>query len=227
MKIDLVQYLTDRYHERHVSNSDPGPVITIARQTGCPGKKVAQQLTDILNQRFQKNYKPWKWVGKEIFDEAAKELELPSDEVQKVFKEKRSIVDEILSSQSQKFYKNDRTVRKTIGQVIRSMANDGNVIIVGRGGVALTRDMQRSLHIYLEAPLQWRAAVISEKQCCTQAEALKYVKEIDKRREQYREYYEGKNTDYTWFDLHFNCMTIKVEEIVETIVKMMEIRKLI
>jgi cytidylate kinase len=228
MKIDLVQYLKDRYQERNITSYDPGPVITIARLTGCPGKKVAQQLTDILNQRYQKNNgKPWKWVGKEIFDEAARELELPSNEVQKVFKEKRTIIDEILSSQSQKFYKSDRTVRKTIGQVIRSMANDGNVIILGRGGVALTRDIQRSLHIYLEAPLEWRAAVISEKQCCTQAEAVKYVKEIDKRRTQYREYFEGKNTDYTWFDLHFNCMTLKVEEIVESIIKIMEIRKLI
>jgi cytidylate kinase len=228
MKIDLVHYLKDRYQERNDSSSDPGPVITIARQTGCPGKKIAQQLTEILNQRSQKDQKKmWKWVGKEIFDEAAKELELQPYEVQKVFKEKRNIVDEILSSQSQKFYKSDRTVRKTIRQVIRSMANDGNVIIVGRGGVAITRDIPRSLHIFLEAPLAWRAAIISEKQCCTQAEALKYVKEIDKRRSQYREYYEGKNTDYTWFDMHFNCMTLNADEIVNAIVRMMEIRKLI
>ncbi len=228
MTIDLVQYLKDRYEERNVASPDPGPVITIARETGCPGRKVAQLLSDVLNQRYQKeNKKAWKWIGKEVFDEAAKELELELEEVQKVFKEKRTIVDQILSSQSQKFYKNDRRVRKTIGQVIRSMANDGNIIILGRGGVAITRDIPRSLHIFLEAPLEWRVAIISEKQGCTQRDALKYVQEIDKRRAQYREYYEGKNTDYTWFDVHFNCMTLKIEEIVDTIIKMMELRKLI
>ena len=227
MKIDLVQYLKNHYQEQNTPNPDPGPIVTIARQTGCPGKKIAQQLSDALNSRSKKDTKKiWKWVGKEIFDEAAKELQLEPEEVQKVFKEKRSIIDEIISSQSQKFYKNDRRVRKTIGKIIRSMANEGHIIILGRGGIALTRDITKSLHIYLEAPVEWRAALISEKQCCSQIEALKYIREIDKRRAQYREYYEGPNTDYTKFDLHFNCMTLKTEEIVEVIVKMMELRKL-
>jgi len=227
MKIDLVQYLKNHYQEQNTPNPDPGPIVTIARQTGCPGKKIAQQLSDALNSRSKKDTKKiWKWVGKEIFDEAAKELQLEPEEVQKVFKEKRSIIDEIISSQSQKFYKNDRRVRKTIGKIIRSMANEGHIIILGRGGIALTRDITKSLHIYLEAPVEWRAALISEKQCCSQIEALKYIREIDKRRAQYREYYEGTNTDYTKFDLHFNCMTLKTEEIVEVIVKMMELRKL-
>ena len=228
MTIDLVKYLKDRYEERNVASPDPGPVITISRETGCPARKVAQLLSDVLNQRYQKeNKKVWKWVGKEVFDGAAKELDLDLGEVQKVFKEKRNFVDQILSSQSQRFYKNDRRVRKTIGQVIRSMANDGNVIILGRGGVAITRDIPRSLHIFLEAPLEWRASIISEKQCCTLQEAIKYVKETDKRRAQYREYYEGKNTDYTWFDARFNCMTLKIEDVVDAIIKLMEVKKLI
>ena len=228
MTIDLVKYSKERYDERNIVSSDPGPVITIARETGCPGRKVAQLLSETLNQRLQKDKKKvWKWIGKEVFDEAAKELGLETEEVQKVFKEKRTIVDEIISSQSSKFYKSDRRVRKTIGQVIRSMANDGHIIILGRGGVAITRDIPKSLHIFLEAPVEWRSSVISEKQCCTQHEALKYIKEIDKRRTQYREYYEGKNTDYTWFDAQFNCMTLKVEEIVEAIIKLLEMKKII
>lgn len=228
MTIDLVKYLKDRYEERNKPSSDPGPVITISRETGCPARKIAQLLSEVLNQRYQKEPKKvWKWIGKEVFDEAGKELDLDMGEVQKVFKEKRTIIDQILSSQSQRFYKNDRRVRKTIGQVIRSMANDGHVIILGRGGVAITRDIPRSLHIFLEAPVEWRASIISEKQCCTHKEAMKYVQEIDKRRAQYREYYEGKNTDYTWFDARFNCMTLKIEEVVDAIVKLMEIRKLI
>jgi cytidylate kinase len=226
MAIDLIHYLKDRYNERDFASSDPGPVITISRETGCPGRIVAQMLTDVLTQKY-KGKKPWKWVGKEIFNEAAKELGLKSGEVQKVFKEKRNVVDQILSSQSQKFYKNDHRVRKTIGSVIRSMANDGNVIILGRGGVAITRDIPRSLHIFLEAPLEWRASIVSEKNCCNQQEATKYIQETDKRRAQYRDYYQGKNTDYTWYDARFNCMTLKMEEIVDAIIKLMELKKLI
>lgn len=229
MRIDLVHYLKERYQERNLSHPDPGPVITISREAGCPGKKVAQRLTEILNEYLkQKNQKEsWKWVGKEVFNEAAKELELEPEEVQKVFKEKRNVVDEFLSSQAQKFYKNDRIVRKTIGDVIRSMANDGHVIVLGRGGVAITKDIPRSLHIYLEGPLEWRASLISEKNCCSLSEAIKFAQETDNRRVQYREYFHGKGTDYTWFDIKFNCMSFEAEDIAQAIFNVAKIRKLI
>jgi cytidylate kinase len=229
MRIDLLQYLKDRYLERNLESKDPGPVITIARETGCPGKKVAQRLNDILNQKLKTEKKiEWKWVGKEIFIEAAKELDLEPEAVEQVFKQtNRNIIDQILSAQASKFYKNDKSIRKTIGETIRSMANDGNVIILGRGGVALTRDIKKSFHIYLEAPLEWRASVLSEKEKCTLEEAKKMALITDKRRIEYREYYQGKGTDYTWFDVRFNCMTLSVEEIAESIVTLMEIRKFI
>lgn len=228
-KIDLSKYLHERYLERMAPLLNPGPVVTIAREMGCPGKKVSQLLQDTLNKVAQKDVKKpdWKWVSKEIFESAAKELELEPQRIVDAFKHPRGIIDEIIHSQSKKYYVNDRRIRKTIGEVIRSVANDGHVIILGRGGVALTRDIPKSLHIYLEAPLEWRAALVSEKQCMTIPDAKKYIREIDDRRAQYRAYYEGKNNDYTFFDVHFNCMTFTVSEIVNTIIKMMEIRKLI
>lgn len=230
MTIDIVQYLKDRYLERNEISKDPGPVVTISREKGCPGKKVAQQLNDLLNLHLQQLKKKgeWKWVGKEVFAEAAKELNLETSEVTEVFKQtERNIIDQILRAQSSKFYKNDKSILKTIGQTIRSMANDGNVIILGRGGIALTRDIKRSLHIYLEAPLEWRASMISEKQSCSLEEGKKIAIEIDKRRTEYREYFQGKGNDYTWYDVRFNCMTLSVEEIAESILKLMETRKLI
>ena len=50
------------------------------------------------------------------------------------------------------YYKSDLKIRTTIAKVIRKFANEGNAIIVGRGGVAITRDIPLSLHIFLEAP---------------------------------------------------------------------------
>lgn len=228
-KIDLTKYLHKRYLERNAPLRDPGPVITIARQMGCPGKKTAQLLQDTLNQKALKGHleAEWKWVSKEIFESAAKELELEPERIKEAFKYKRSIIDEIIHSQSRKYYVNDRRIRKTIGEVIRSMANDGHVIILGRGGVALTRDIPKSLHIFLEAPLEWRAALVSEKQGISIPDAKKYIKEIDSQRTRFRAYYEGKNNDYTAFDVQFNCMSLSSQEIVDTIVKMMEIRKLL
>lgn len=228
MSINLVSYLKDRYQEIDLKTEDPGPVITIAREMGCPGKCIARLLTQTLNERKALTSKKheWKWVGKEVFAEAAKELNLELNTVKQVFEEKRGMLDEILSAQQHRYYKSDHKILNTTGKVIRSMANHGNVIVVGRGGIAFTRDIQKSLHIYLEAPLDWRASRISEKYSLTLQEAKKYAQEIDKKRQQYRELFKGKNTDYTWFDIRFNCMTSTPEEIVEVILKMAQVRRL-
>ena len=196
---------------------------------GCPGKKVAQLLQEKLNQKGIKKHIhfDWKWVSKEIIDHAAKELELEPERIKSAFKHPRSFIEEIITSQSKKYYVNDRRIRKTIGEVIRSMANDGHVIILGRGGIALTRDIPKSLHISLEAPLEWRCALVSEKLGLSLADAKIYIKDIDDRRLQYRTYFQGKNNDYTWFDVRFNCMTLTASEIVDSIVKLIEIRKLL
>jgi len=229
MKIDLAQYLKERYLEKESPTHDPGPVITIARETGCPGKKIAQQLQEELNKRKPKpsEKKAWKWVGKDIFEMASKELGIEPKNVKNIFERERSIVDQILSAQSHKYYVNDRRVRKIIGDLIKSIANDGHTIILGRGGIALTRDIPKSLHILIEAPLDWRVSIIMQKESLSEPDALKYVKEIDKQRQQFREYYKGKGNDYTWYDVRYNCMTLCIDEIVQSIANMMEIRKLI
>jgi cytidylate kinase len=229
MKIDLAAYMKQRFEERNTESKSPGPVVTIAREAGCPGKKIAQLLTEGLNDRLRIAGEPekWKWIGKEIFIEAAKELDLEPAIIEDVFKHKRNIVDQIISAQASKFYKNDRVVRKTIGEVIRSIANDGHSIVLGRGGVVIAHDIPKSLHVYLEAPLEWRSSIISEKENYTLEEARKYAIETDRQRAQYRDYYHGKHTDYTWYDVKFNCMTLSVTEIVEDIIKLMELKNLI
>jgi cytidylate kinase len=107
------------------------------------------------------------------------------------------------------------------------MASEGNVIIVGRGGVAITHDIPKSLHILLEAPIDWRSLRVAENYKLSFEEARKSAIEVDKKRKEFREYFQGKDTDYTRFDLTINCMAFSIEEIVHIILKVAEIRKLI
>lgn len=229
-KIDLVRYLIDRHKETNRPCPEPGPVITVSREMGCSGTQVTQQLVKELNKRFDyKNGEQWKWVGKEEIQEAAAHaLNLPPEEISYALEaKKKTMMDDILQSFSSKYYKSDRIIRKTVKEVIRSIACHGRVVILGRGGVAITRDIARSLHINLEAPLEWRALRISEKLDIEQKAAENYILEIDKKREEFRDYFGGVNTDYTRFDITFNSMTLSINEIVEIIIKTMEIRKFI
>jgi cytidylate kinase len=230
MKIDISNYLKDRYQETQSRQDFPGPVVTIARELGCPSKVLANCLMEKLNTldyKFSKKI-PWKWISKEILEESAKDLGVELAEIQYVFDYKtHGVLEDLLLSHSKKFYKSDRKIRDTVAKVIRNFADDGNAVIVGRGGVAITRDIPKSLHVKLEAPLEWRALRTSEKHNISIEQAKKYCIEIDKKREEFRNYFQGKGNDYTRFDLTFNCMTIDSEEIALIIIETMKIRKIL
>ena len=230
MRIDLSKYLTQRYIESLGKQEFEGPVITLARESACPAKKVAARLVENLNELKTDRSKklPWRWIDKEILSQSAKELDLDPAEIEYIFKfEKKNFLDDILSSQSKKYYKSDRRIRKTIARVVKNIAVEGNVVIVGRGGVAVTHEMERSLHIMLEAPLNWRVERNAQKFCMTEKEATKFTLDIDKKRREFRDYFHGTGTDYTRFDVTYNCMTLSIDEIAESITEMLKTRKFI
>ncbi len=230
----LFNYLNRRLQEaegkKSTSPREPGPVITISRQSGCSARRLTEKLVKELNRRTaEKNSgKDWDYINKELLEKAARELDVKPSEIAYVFKyQERNALGDIFASYANKYYKSDRKIRKTIADVIRSIASEGNIIIVGRAGVVLTKDIMKSLHISLEAPLEWRSLMISERYDLSFAEARKSVIEMDKKRQRFRESFEGRNTDYTWFDATFNRMSLTENEIIEAIIKMMETKKLI
>ena len=230
MKIDLSKYLTQLYIESLEKQSYEGPVITIARESACPAQKIATLLATRLDAIKGSKAKdiPWRWINKEILSESARELDLDPSDIEYVFKfEKKNFFDDILSSQSRKYYKSDRQIRKAISKVVRNIASEGNVIIIGRGGVAITREIERSLHVMLEAPLEWRTIRNAQKYCMTHKEATKFSIDVDKKRREFRDYFHGKGTDYTRFDVRYNCMTLSVEEIADSIIGLMKNRNFI
>ena len=230
MKVDLIRYMSERLKNEVIKEKEPGPVITISREFGCPAKKIAEKLAESLTRKMyvKGTNIVWKYITKEIMSESARELDLDPSKIQYVFEyERKGLIDDILAAQSTKYYKSDRRIRNTIGRVVRNMSCEGYVVIVGRGGVAITRDIPKSLHVNLEAPLEWRVLRASAKFNMEPEEAERYTLDIDRKRKQFRDYYEGKNTDYTRFDLVFNCMTLSIDEIVNIIIKAAEVRKLI
>ena len=230
MKVDLSKYLDDWYKEDPVKNIYPGPVITLSREVGCPAKLAATALIKKLNsiKRDRAKDHPWRWISKEIMMESARELQVDSSQIQHVFDYKsRGVLEDLLLAQSKDYYKSDLKIRTTIAKVIRKFANEGNAVIVGRGGVAITRDIPKSLHIYLEAPLEWRALRIADKYDFSIEQARNYARNIDKKRTHFRDFFQGKGNDYTRFDIKLNCMTLEQDEVVDIIVGALKSRKMI
>lgn len=230
----LLDYMERRLQkEEKKQKSKPinlGPVITISREYGCRAKVLAQTLTDEINKKV--GYKPdvdeWKWIGKEILDESAKELKIKRELVQEIGEKKdQSLLQDILLSFGNKYYPGDIKIRRTIGEVIHSFAEKGNTIIVGRGGASICKDIPKSLHVRLIAPLDWRINEISKMHNISVDDAEKMISDIDKKRERLLEYFEGRSVDHYMFDIIFNYMNVTQEEAVTTIMKFAELRNLI
>ncbi len=230
MELDLSKYVDDWYKEDPSRNIYPGPVVTISREVGCPAKKIAASLTEHLNKLKREKTKnhPWQWISKEIMMESARELHVNSSQIQHVFDYKsRGVLEDLLLAQSKGYYKSDLKIRTTIAKVIRKFANDGNVVIVGRGGVAITRDIPKSLHIFFEAPLEWRALRVAEKNDISIDQARSYARSIDKKRSNFRDIFLGKGNDYTRFDIKLNCMTLEIDVMIDIIIGALKSRGMI
>ena len=227
-KIDLAKYARDilQKREQNKTSSGPGPVITISREFGCPGKKIARELTDAINKKKKRD--KWCWVSKEILAESADQLGLNPGEIQYVFDyEKRGIIDEIIAAQTRKYHRSDKKIRNTIGKVIKKIAETGNVIIVGRGGAAIAKNIKNSLHIKLIGDIEWRAKNVGKRHDKDIDEAIQFTLDYDKKRKKFLDYYWGKASDDSIFDLIYNCNKMTSEDIVTSIIHILERKKII
>jgi len=231
----LLNYMKNRFKFESVlpekNHTKFGPVVTISREYGCPAKRLAGMLSSALNRIELEHYSKhqWQWIGKEILDESAKELHLKPTMIREVVNQEHDggVVDDIVKSLSHRYYPGDIKIKKTIGEVIRTFAEHGNVIIVGRGGVSITRDIPKSLHIRLTAPLEWRINDVSKKQMIPLAEAKKKILHIDGQRDLIREFFAGGKVDNNEFDVIFNYMSLDEEDIIAAIIRLMESKDLI
>lgn len=224
------KYFDEVLQNQKTKLTETGPYISISRDFGCMANVIAQKLARELTKRNKAAgiQKDWKWINKVILNESAKALELSPSKIEYVFQSQRkTMMDEIVSAMSTRYYKSDKRIRKTIIEVIKSIAKTGHVIIVGRGGVAFAKDNPKSLHIKLTAPIEWRVDRISNNYNKSRKDALKYILEVDLERKYLIDSFMGFDTDCSIFDITFNRQQIKDDEIVSTIINLMENRRLI
>lgn len=225
----LLKYMESRFQEQLPKETGkPLPFVTISREFGCPSKLIAMMLAEELNRKAgNEKGRQWQFINKEIVGQAARELEVEPVKIEHLFKmDQTDILYDLLSSFSSN-YKSTQKIRKTIRDVIHTFTKKGHVILVGRGSVALTHDMPNSLHIRLQAPLDWRVRCVSELKGIPVSDAMRLAVETDKKRTALIESFLGHKLEPNLFDVIFNCKTLSNPDILSTIIKMMETLKMI
>lgn len=230
-----MENLLKRYLDMRLINepaaSHQGPVVTISRECGCPSKKLAEILVRRLRELDPvKTQHPgtWRWISKELLEEAATDLDVKPDDINHVFNyEERSIVDNIMAaSKKDGTYRTDKAIYNALGKVIRTFGENGHVVIVGRAGVALTRHIPLSIHIRLMAPIEWRINSISEMFSLSREESKKMIAQKDENRRKFLEHYLGHPFQIDVFDLAINCSRYSLDEIADSVIGLMKLRKM-
>lgn len=217
-------YFDERYRESILKGSavNDGPVITISRQTGCDAREIASQIVDNLNGRY--GTKKWRWVDKDIIYDIAKELNIETQRVENYYDGiKLSNLSEMIMAFSGGFV-SDLRVKKAIKDVVLAICKEGHIVIVGRGGVSIAREIRDSLHVRLVAPFYWRVDNVMRKKNLGIEAAEKYVIETDEKRHELIQAFLEKKTPNidSLFDVTLNRLTYSIGDTADLIISMYE-----
>jgi cytidylate kinase len=216
----LLTYLNKRMTENEVTKRKkttvPGPVITISREVGCNGVKLANLIASRLNSKRSDSV--WKVISKEVFQESAIQLKMDPEQVRKTLQQsERFTFEEMLKAFSDKNYKSQLAIGKTMRGVIHHIADDGFCIIVGRAGHIIAKDIKAALHLRLIAPLDYRINTIMYNNQLNREESINFIHKVDKERLAFRKAIFKEDPQHELFDITFNRAAFSDEEILDII----------
>jgi cytidylate kinase len=110
-------------------------------------------------------------------------------------------------------------------KIVRSLATQGKVIVVGRAGACLTRSIPGGIHLRLVAPLRVRIRHLCTHLGLSEVEAASVVAERDNARAALvKTYFHRDIEDPLLYDAVWNTETVPPTVIAATVVRWMEAR---
>ncbi len=209
----------EAYRERRRRGAvRPQPFVTIARQAGAGGHTIMEKLVARLRQ-VDKHDPPWTGFDKELGELVAGDNELYRNLVDTLGEQTRSWFQEVFADlTSPGRMDSEFAIYRKVAQAMRALAEHGRVILVGRGGVFITRGLSGGVHVQLVAPEEDRVEHMARKMGVSESEAAEEVRRIDRNREAfYRKYWWSSDAGPASFTVTFNTAVSTDEQIVEAI----------
>jgi cytidylate kinase len=151
-------------------------VLTLSRELGAGDTGFAPTLASRLGMRV---------YDRELLEQQAARLGVTEDDLKDV--------DEHAAGIFQRFRPGSFYQRyfEALGQLMKEMADRGNVILVGRGGSCFLRDHPGALHVRLVARLGVRVQRVMEHRWLRETPARKLIAQSDERRRRFYQDYFG------------------------------------
>jgi cytidylate kinase len=110
--------------------------------------------------------------------------------------------------------------------VIRSIAEKGSGVFVGRAADYVLRDNPRLLSVFITADLDYRIAMVMEREHLSEEDAARFIADADRKRSSYYNYYTFKKWgDGASYDICLNTSRFGLEKTADLVVEMYNNRK--
>lgn len=191
------------------------PTITISREFGCEAYPMAERLKEMLE---KKSGEPWVLMDKGLLEEVARRHDLLEGSLERLG-EKVRFLDEMLSTFTPR-WKSEKDYFRLLCRQIVSLAETGNVIIVGRGAAIVTQPMKNCHHFRLFASQDFKVRSIARRLEITREDAgILVVKKQQQRDKFLRDFLDRDARDLSVYNLVFNNDKNTHDKIARTIME--------
>ena len=220
-------------------------VVTVARQLGSGGDRIAERVAEILGYEI---------VDRRLVEEIAGITDTSVEEVEKYDEKgegrvrhflKRLLVPEMSpggfplssaayfpefglefpyvmerSGSEAATYLDRGTYQLLITTLVQDYGDTGRAVVVGRASQVILAQNPSAMHIKVIAPLDFRCAKVQEAQGVTAEQALELVEQHDRWRQLYlRNYHDADWDDLLLYHLTINTGKVDPDDAVDLIVR--------
>lgn len=201
-------------------------VITISRQLGSGGAYIGQQLASKLKILY---------VDREIISQAANQLSVLEEDLESrderlpSFWQSFSQLGVFNSPDAyippQVFIPTGRELFKVEAQIIRRIADERSVVIIGRCGSHVLRARSNHTSVFLHGDPDFRKGRVQELYNVSPEEAAKMIAQSDSERGRYHHTLTGKEwTDARQYDLSIDTGKVGIDNSIELILQYLELK---
>ena len=251
----MVEYIPELPHSRQlctivpfipiVDEGSPMPVVTMARQLGSNGDRIAERVAEVLG---------YEYIDRRLVEEIANITDASADDVEKYDEKgegrvryflKRLLVPEMspggfpLSSAAYfpefglefpyvmerdnpeaATYLDRGTHQLLITTLVQEFGDAGRVVIVGRASQVILANYANAFHVKVIAPLEDRCRRVIESRGADEETARELVQQHDRWRKLYlKNYHDANWDDLLLYHLTINTGKMDVEDAVDLIVR--------
>jgi len=198
-------------------NPPPKLAITISRQSGCGAHEIAKLLAKYLEQHAPDKSRCWHVLDRNLAEKVLEEHQLPIRYARFMPEDRLSefgdVMEELLGT-----HPPSATFVQQTSETIFHLAEQGNVILIGRGANLVTRNLPHAFHVRLVAPLESRLKHFQKSHDLSPNMALKRIQNEDRGRKRYvKKYFEEDLENPLLYHLVLNTDLLPYEKAAQLI----------